>query len=57
MLYNLLFLGFLITTKVVLNLERINPYVIHTGITFKRLNRNIGLGLDDPKGSNFFNSL
>ena len=41
MLYNLLFLGFLINTKVVLNLERINPYVIHTGITFKRLNRNI----------------
>ena len=41
MLYNLLFLGFLISTKVVLNLERINPYVIHTGITFKRLTNNI----------------
>ena len=43
MLYNLLALGLglILNTKVVLHLEKINPYFIHTGISFKRLNRNI----------------
>ncbi len=41
MLYNLLVFGIIFNTKVVLHLEKINPYFIHSGISFRRLNRNI----------------
>ena len=41
MLYNLLVFGIIFNTKVVLHLEKINPYFIHSGISFRRLNKNI----------------